>query len=148
MIPHHLTQFMCHFTHALEPATRLLPSRPRCRAPRVRPNAPSGPAGRHLLEAPPRRAHLCHPHAFRRHLRAMHARGLTASTFALGSAVPSAAAVSCPALGAQLRSLAFKAGLADNVFRATALPTMYCKCGRMRDACQVFDGMPSWNETC
>ncbi|KAE8807324.1 putative pentatricopeptide repeat-containing protein [Hordeum vulgare] len=90
-----------------------------------------------------------HPAACRL-LRAMHERGLAANTFALGSALRSAAAMGCSALGTQLHSLAVKAGLADNVFSATALLHMYAKCGRTRDACRLFDGMPerntvSWN---
>ncbi|KAJ1268180.1 hypothetical protein BS78_07G117200 [Paspalum vaginatum] len=83
-------------------------------------------------------------------LRAMHARGLAASTFALGSALRSAAAARRPALGAQLQSFAVKSGLADNVFPASALVDVYAKCGRLSDARRVFDGMPerntvSWN---
>ncbi|XP_062192567.1 putative pentatricopeptide repeat-containing protein At3g25970 [Phragmites australis] len=83
-------------------------------------------------------------------LRAMRARGLAASTFTLGSALRSAAAARCPALGAQLQCLAFKSGLADNVYPASALLDVYAKCGRMRDARRVFDEMPerntvSWN---
>ncbi|KAL6900998.1 hypothetical protein ACP4OV_005674 [Aristida adscensionis] len=83
-------------------------------------------------------------------LRAMHARGLAASTFALGSALRSAAAARSPALGAQLQSFAVKSGLADNVFPASALLDVYAKCGRLTDARRVFDGMPerntvSWN---
>lgn len=47
-------------------------------------------------------------------------------------------------------SLSLSSGLADNVFPASALLDMYAKCGRMRDARRVFDGMPerntvSWN---
>ncbi|XBH60385.1 hypothetical protein VPH35_114993 [Triticum aestivum] len=83
-------------------------------------------------------------------VQAMHARGLASSTFALGPALRSAAAMGCPALGAQLHSLIVKAGLANNVFAATALLHMYAKCGRTRDARRVFAGMPerntvSWN---
>ncbi|KAG2583530.1 hypothetical protein PVAP13_6KG262200 [Panicum virgatum] len=90
-----------------------------------------------------------HPDAWRL-LRAMHARGLAASTFALGSALRSAAAARCPALGAQLQSFAVKSGLADNVIPASALVDVYAKCGRLRDARRVFDVMParnnvSWN---
>ncbi|XP_037444905.1 putative pentatricopeptide repeat-containing protein At3g25970 isoform X1 [Triticum dicoccoides] len=82
--------------------------------------------------------------------QAMHEQGLAANTFALGPTLRSAAAVGCPALGAQLHSLIVKAILADNVFAATALLHMYAKCGRKRDARRVFDGMPerntvSWN---
>uniref|UniRef100_A0ACD6A761 Uncharacterized protein n=1 Tax=Avena sativa TaxID=4498 RepID=A0ACD6A761_AVESA len=80
----------------------------------------------------------------------MHAQGLAANTFALGSALRSAAASRCPALGAQLHSLAFKCGLAGNVFSASAMLDMYAKCGRIGDARRVFEGMPerntvSWN---
>jgi pentatricopeptide repeat protein len=80
----------------------------------------------------------------------MHAQGVAANTFALGSALRSAAALRCPAVGIQLHSLAFKGGLADNVFPASAMLDMYAKCGRIRDARRVFDGMPeqntvSWN---
>ncbi|CAM0880581.1 unnamed protein product [Alopecurus aequalis] len=83
-------------------------------------------------------------------LRSMHEQGFAANTFALGSALRSAAASRCPALGTQLQSLAFKCGLADNVFPASAMLDMYAKCGRIRDARRVFDGMlerntVSWN---
>lgn len=83
-------------------------------------------------------------------LRAMHARGLAASTFALGSALRSAAAARRPELGAQLQSFSVRCGLADNVFPASALLDVYAKCGRLGDARRVFDGMPvrnivSWN---
>ncbi|KAF0898908.1 hypothetical protein E2562_012615 [Oryza meyeriana var. granulata] len=83
-------------------------------------------------------------------LRAMHVQGLAANTFALGSALRSGAAARRPAIGAQLQSLALKSGLANNVFAASALLDVYAKCGRVRDARQVFDGMPerntvSWN---
>ncbi|CAD6266780.1 unnamed protein product [Miscanthus lutarioriparius] len=83
-------------------------------------------------------------------LRAMHARGLAASTFTLGSALRSAAATRRPELGAQLQSFAVRCGLADNVFSASALLDVYAKCGRLSDARRVFDGMPvrntvSWN---
>uniref|UniRef100_A0ACD5TIF4 Uncharacterized protein n=1 Tax=Avena sativa TaxID=4498 RepID=A0ACD5TIF4_AVESA len=83
-------------------------------------------------------------------LRSMHAQGLAANAFALGSALRSAAASRCPALGTQLQSLAFKCGLADNVFPASAMLHMYAKCGRIRDARRVFDEMTerntiSWN---
>ncbi|XP_052165346.1 putative pentatricopeptide repeat-containing protein At3g25970 [Oryza glaberrima] len=90
-----------------------------------------------------------HPEAWRL-LRAMHAQGLASNTFALGSALRSAAVARRPAIGAQLQSLALKSGLANNVFAASALLDVYAKCGRVRDARQVFDGMPerntvSWN---
>ncbi|RLN03482.1 putative pentatricopeptide repeat-containing protein [Panicum miliaceum] len=90
-----------------------------------------------------------HPDAWRL-LRAMHARGLAASTFALSSALRSAAAARRPALGAQLQSFAVKSGLADSVIPASALVDMYAKCGCLSDARRVFDGMPqrntvSWN---
>lgn len=90
-----------------------------------------------------------HPEAWRL-LRAMHARGLTASTFSLGSALRSAAAARRPALGAQLQSFAVKFGLADDVIPASALLDVYAKCGRLSDARRVFGGMPkrntiSWN---
>ncbi|CAD6266764.1 unnamed protein product [Miscanthus lutarioriparius] len=83
-------------------------------------------------------------------LRAMHARGLAASSFTLGSALRSAAATRRPELGAQLQSFAVRCGLADNVFSASALLDVYAKCGRLSDARRVFDGMPvrntvSWN---
>jgi len=80
----------------------------------------------------------------------MHARGLAASTFALGSALRSAAATRRLAIGAQLQSFSVKSGLADNVVPASALVDVYAKCGRLPDARRVFDGMParntvSWN---
>lgn len=83
-------------------------------------------------------------------LRAMHARGFAASTFALGSALRSAAATRHPALGAQLQSFAVKSGLADDVIPASALLDVYVKCRRLSDARRLFDGMPerntvSWN---
>ncbi|GJN03351.1 hypothetical protein PR202_ga20787 [Eleusine coracana subsp. coracana] len=83
-------------------------------------------------------------------LGSMHARGLAANTFALGSALRSAAATRRPALGAQLQSFAIKSRLADNVFTASALLDVYAKCGRLSDARRLFDRMPerntvSWN---
>ncbi|CAO2188811.1 unnamed protein product [Urochloa humidicola] len=89
-----------------------------------------------------------HPDAWRL-LRSMHARGLAASTFALGSALRSAAAACRHTLGTQLQSFAVKSGLAD-VFAASALLDVYAKCGHLSDARRVFDGMPerntvSWN---
>ncbi|GJN16438.1 hypothetical protein PR202_gb03426 [Eleusine coracana subsp. coracana] len=83
-------------------------------------------------------------------LGSMHARGLAANTFALGSALSSAAATRRPALGTQLQSFAIKSRLADNVFTASALLHVYVKCGRLSDARRLFDGMPerntvSWN---
>nr|CAB3502637.1 unnamed protein product [Digitaria exilis] len=85
-----------------------------------------------------------HPDAWRL-VRAMHSQGLTARTFALGSALRSAAAVRRPALAAQLQSFAVKSGLADNVIPASALLDVYAKCGRMSDARRLFDGMPERN---
>ncbi|RLM98569.1 hypothetical protein C2845_PM06G26440 [Panicum miliaceum] len=85
-----------------------------------------------------------HPDAWRL-LRAMHARGLAASTFALSSALRSAAAARRPTLGAHLQSFAVKSGLADSVIPASALVDMYAKCGCLSDARRVFDGMPQWN---
>lgn len=116
--------------HALEPVPcrlRLLPSRPRRRAPPVRPKATPNYSWNSSSPRPslPSTSEPC-------------MWGLAASTLALGSAL-------CPA---QLHSLAVKAGLTDNVLAATALLHMYGKCVRMRDARRVFDGMPSYNRTC
>ncbi|KAL5219980.1 hypothetical protein ABZP36_024693 [Zizania latifolia] len=94
-------------------------------------------------------ASCAHPEAWRL-LRAMHAQGVAANTFALGSALRSAAVARRPAIGAQLQSLALKSSLGSNVFVASALLDVYAKCGRVKDARRVFDGMPerntvSWN---
>jgi hypothetical protein len=71
----------------------------------------------------------------------LHARGLTANTFALGSALRSTAAAHCSAVGAQLHSLGIKSGLANNVFAASALLDVYAKCGCLSDARRVGVGV-------
>ncbi|KAK3121584.1 hypothetical protein QOZ80_8BG0656730 [Eleusine coracana subsp. coracana] len=69
-------------------------------------------------------------------LGSMHARGLAANTFALGSALSSAAATRRPALGTQLQSFAIKSRLADNVFTASALLHV-----KLASAMDLFLGM-------
>jgi hypothetical protein len=74
----------------------------------------------------------------------MYGQGVAANTFALGSALRSAAASRCPALGTQLQPAAARFQM-RHAWYCSWYNGMHAKCGRIWDARRVFDGMPERN---
>ncbi|KAK4783000.1 hypothetical protein SAY86_007374 [Trapa natans] len=75
----------------------------------------------------------------------MRCRGLLPNNFTLPFILKAAARSSYPALGMKLQALVAKLGFCGDVFVQTGLVNLYMKCGRLKDACKVFDEIPRKN---
>lgn len=76
--------------------------------------------------------------------------GLKPTHFAVSSVLRACAGLSWLKVGMLLHGLIYRFGLEGNVVVCTSLIDMYCKCGVLVDACNIFDRMPersiaSWN---
>ncbi|KAK2972030.1 hypothetical protein RJ640_005050 [Escallonia rubra] len=80
----------------------------------------------------------------------MHRAGVRANQFTYGSALRACTSMMCLDGGKQIQGCIQKGRFCDNVFVLSALVDLHSKCGKMKDACYIFDVMPerdvvSWN---
>lgn len=75
----------------------------------------------------------------------MRSHGLLPNNFTLPFVLKASARSSDPALGMKLQALAAKLGFDRDVFVQTGLVSLYAKCGRLEDACKVFDEISDKN---
>lgn len=80
----------------------------------------------------------------------MHADDFVQNEYSFSSALSACAGLADSRIGAQIHASISKSHLADGVYMGSALVDMYSKCGRLSDACRVFEGMKernvvSWN---
>eukprot|EP01018_Ginkgo_biloba_P028587 Gb_09704 [translate_table: standard] len=76
--------------------------------------------------------------------------GMKPNQFTFGSVLRSCADLTALECGREIHSCIIKTGLDSDVFVGSSLVDMYAKCGKIVDACQVFDQVPnqdvvSWN---
>ncbi|XP_011095711.1 pentatricopeptide repeat-containing protein At3g20730 [Sesamum indicum] len=81
---------------------------------------------------------------------AMHGEGMKANQFTYGSALRACTRLLCLEWGKQIQGRVQKARFVDNLFVQCALVDFHSKCGKMEDACNVFEAMEtrdlvSWN---
>ncbi|KAF3450205.1 hypothetical protein FNV43_RR06285 [Rhamnella rubrinervis] len=72
--------------------------------------------------------------------------GFLPTRFTLASVFSASGALLDVGHGRRCHGLLVKIGLEENMYVGNALLCMYAKCGLIRDAIQVFDGMPEPNE--
>lgn len=72
--------------------------------------------------------------------------GFLPTRFTLASVFSASGALLDAGHGRRCHGLVFKIGLDKNIYVGNALLSMYAKCGLIRDAMQVFGGMPETNE--
>ncbi|KAI3456678.1 hypothetical protein Pfo_013341 [Paulownia fortunei] len=81
---------------------------------------------------------------------AMHGEGMKANQFTYGSALSACTRLLCLERGKQIQGCVQKGRFVDNLFVQSALVDLHSKCGKMEDACFVFESMErrdlvSWN---
>ncbi|KAK9682147.1 hypothetical protein RND81_10G053600 [Saponaria officinalis] len=81
----------------------------------------------------------------------MRRRGMRPTQFSYATMLSCCAKQSFPSQGKQLHALILKAGSIDDVYVGSALIDMYCKCGNVVAAREIFNAMPVknvvvWNE--
>ncbi|PIA30603.1 hypothetical protein AQUCO_05500133v1, partial [Aquilegia coerulea] len=74
--------------------------------------------------------------------------GLKPNQFTLSSLLKASGAVPSDKLGRQFHGFCIKYGYAWNVYVGSSLLDMYARCGQMKEAQSVFDGMADKNEVC
>ncbi|KAK6115786.1 hypothetical protein DH2020_008055 [Rehmannia glutinosa] len=80
----------------------------------------------------------------------MHGEGVKANQFTYGSALSACTRLLCLERGKQIQGYVQKRRFVDNLFVQSALVDLHSKCGKMEDACRVFESMEtrdlvSWN---
>lgn len=80
----------------------------------------------------------------------MHRKGVKANQFTYGSALRACTSIVCLDGGMQIQGCIEKSRFVENLFVQSALVDFHSKCGKMEDACHVFDVMVerdvvSWN---
>ncbi|KAL5723405.1 hypothetical protein ACHQM5_006811 [Ranunculus cassubicifolius] len=85
-----------------------------------------------------------------RFMKMMNIDGFNCDQYTFGSVLKGIACMGSVVLGEEVHAVIVKTGYERDVFAGSALLDMYCKCGRIRDGCKVFDCMPernsvSWN---
>ncbi|XP_052173246.1 pentatricopeptide repeat-containing protein At3g20730 [Diospyros lotus] len=81
---------------------------------------------------------------------AMHRAGVMANQFTYGSALRGCSSMGCLNRGVQIQGCIQKSRFVHNLFVQSALIDLHSKCGKMEDACYIFDSMlerdlVSWN---
>ncbi|THG14239.1 pentatricopeptide repeat-containing protein At3g20730-like [Camellia sinensis] len=81
---------------------------------------------------------------------AMHRIGVKANQFTYGSALRACTSMMCLDRGNQIQGCIQKSRLVKNLFVQSALVDLHSKCGKLEDACYIFESMPerdvvSWN---
>ncbi|CAL5335377.1 unnamed protein product [Camellia sinensis] len=81
---------------------------------------------------------------------AMHRIGVKANQFTYGSTLRACTSMMCLDRGNQIQGCIRKSRLVKNLFVQSALVDLHSKCGKLEDACYIFESMPerdvvSWN---
>ncbi|CAL5390110.1 unnamed protein product [Camellia sinensis] len=81
---------------------------------------------------------------------AMHRIGVKANQFTYGSTLRACTSMMCLDRGNQIQGCIQKSRLVKNLFVQSALVDLHSKCGKLEDACYIFESMPerdvvSWN---
>lgn len=80
-----------------------------------------------------------------RNLIRLHSEGLEIDAIDISHAVSSCFVIQRLSFGAQVHGLALTYGLVFNVYVGSSLISLYGKCGRLGDACNMFEEMPVRN---
>ncbi|XP_057844167.1 pentatricopeptide repeat-containing protein At2g03880, mitochondrial [Cryptomeria japonica] len=83
-------------------------------------------------------------------LNQMKKTGVKPSEYTFASVLPACSQLGALKEGIEIHSDIIRSGFQSDMYVQSALVDMYVKCGRMKDACRVFDRMPerdavSWN---
>ncbi|XP_057828703.2 pentatricopeptide repeat-containing protein At2g27610 [Cryptomeria japonica] len=75
----------------------------------------------------------------------MQLQDIRPNQFTLSTILRACASLQASEQGKEVHAYSIKCGLESNVFVGSALVDMYAKCGRLNDACRVFENMPKRN---